>query len=88
MMREITMFKSVITLHLAACLMFAGCDVRVRVGEEEGVDVKAPGVDVKVNDEEGVNVKAPGVDVKVNDEEGVNVKAPGADVEVTPQNDG
>jgi phage gp45-like len=57
--------------------------VQIKINEDEGVNVKAPGAEVKAN-KEGVKVKAPRTDVEINREEGVDVSAPGADVKVKP----
>ena len=67
---------------LAAVFAVCGCSVEVKVSDDEGVRVRAPGIDVRVNEEEGVSVQAPGVDVRVSDEEGVSVKAPGVEIRV------
>ena len=50
--------------------------------DEEGLKVRAPGVDVGVSKDTGVNVQAPGVDVGVDAEEGVRVQTPSTDVGV------
>jgi len=68
-------------LLVMACLPFAGCDVSIKIDEDEGVQIKAPGVDIKVSDDEGLDIKAPGVDIEVSDDQGVDVNAPEVDVE-------
>jgi len=87
-----------VTAALLALLPLAGCsvrvhddDVKVAVGgemiqvntsDEDGVDVKVPGVSVSAGGKSGVDVKVPGVSVSAGGNDGVEVKVPGVSVNV------
>jgi hypothetical protein len=73
-------------LFLCAVIAIAvvvGCSVKV--DEDDGVEVTAPGVEVNVDGDGAVDVSAPGVGVQVDAEDGVAVDAPGVEVTVDEQ---
>ena len=68
------MHKLLPTLLLMAYLPFAGCDVNIKIDEDEGVQIKAPGVDISISDDEGVGINAAGMDIEISDEEGIDIR--------------